>query len=126
MRKKLFLLIFSGLLILSVLTNLYGLTGKVYKVGISVWTGYPTSVKGFKEAMAAGGLIEGVNVRYLYGKSGPDREKQREIVKGFKNAQVDLVYSLTTPGTTIVKEIMPSTTPIVFSIVTYPADWVYR
>lgn len=35
---------------------------------------------------------------------------------------MDLVYSLTTPGTTIIKKIMPETTPIVFSIVTYPAD----
>ena len=35
---------------------------------------------------------------------------------------MDLVYSLTTPGTAIVKEVLPSDTPIVFSIVTYPAD----
>ncbi len=35
---------------------------------------------------------------------------------------MDLVYSLTTPGTIIIKEFMPETTPIVFSIVTYPAD----
>jgi len=72
--------------------------------------------------MTAGGLIEGKNVKYLYGKSGLNPEKQREIVLGFKTAEVDLVYSLTTPGTTIVKKIMPQTTPIVFSIVTYPAD----
>ena len=95
---------------------------KVFTIGISVWTGYPTSVQGFKDAMAAGGFVEGKNVEYLHGKSGPSKEKQREIVQGFKDASVDLVYSLTTPGTTIVKEIMPPDTPIVFSIVTYPAD----
>ena len=122
MRKKLLVLTFSSLFILCSLTLLYGQTGKVYKVGVSVWTGYPTSVKGFKEAMAAGGLIEGKNVKYLYGKSGLKPEKQREIAQGFIDAQVDLVYSLTTPGTNIIKKIMPEATPIVFSIVTYPAD----
>ncbi len=111
MRKKLLVLIFSNLFILGSLMNLYGQTERIYKVGISVWTGYPSSVKGFKEAMATGGLIEGKNVKYFYGKIGLNPEKQREIVLGFKKAEVDLVYSLTTPGTTIVKEIMPRTTP---------------
>lgn len=122
MRKKLIIMTLCSLFILGSLINLYGQTERIYKVGISVWTGYPTNVKGFKEAMARGGLIEGENVKYLYGKSGLNPEKQREIVLGFKKAEVDLVYSLTTPGTIIVKEIMPQTTPIVFSIVTYPAD----
>ena len=95
---------------------------KIYKIGISEWTGYPTSVQGFKEALAAAGLIEGQNVEYLDERSGLDPERQREIAQKFKDAQVDIVYSLTTPGTIIIKEIMPTTTPIVFSIVTYPAD----
>lgn len=113
----------AGVLVLwGTLTNLNGQTAKVYKIGISVWTGYPTSVKGFKNAMTAGGFVEGKNVEYLFGKSGLNREKQREIAKSFREALVDLVYSLTTPGTTIIKEIMPQATPIVFSIVTYPAD----
>ena len=122
MKKKLFVLTFCIFFILGNFAGLSGQTGKVYKVGISVWTGYPTSVKGFKEAMTAGGFIEGKNVQYVYGKSGLNKEKQREIARRFKNAKVDMVYSLTTPGTTIIKEIMPKTTPIVFSIVTYPAD----
>ncbi len=122
MKKKLFLLTLCILFISGSLAGSYGQTGKAYKVGISVWTGYPSSVKGFKEAMAAGGLIEGKNVQYLYEKIGLNKEKQREIALRFKKAKVDLVYSLTTPGTTIIKEIMPGTTPIVFSIVTYPDD----
>ncbi|MBI9086092.1 MAG: hypothetical protein JEZ11_21010 [Desulfobacterales bacterium] len=120
MGKRFLFLTICSIFLISNLPNLYGQTGKTYKVGISVWTGYPTSVKGFKEAMNAGGLVEGKNVKYLYGKSGLEREKQYEIARGFKKEQVDLVYSLTTPGTTIIKEIMPHTTPIVFSIVTYP------
>lgn len=95
---------------------------RVYKVGISQWTGYSTSVQGFKDAMAVAGFIEGQNVEYLCGTSGLDPSRQKEIAQSFRDAHVDLVYSLTTPGTTIVKEIMPETTPIVFSVVTYPAD----
>ena len=95
---------------------------KVYKVGISSWTGYPKSVQGFKESMTKAGLIEGENIQYLYGESGTDKALLTTIANAFKEAKVDLVYSLTTPGTIIIKEIMPETTPIVFSIVTYPAD----
>ncbi len=98
------------------------LASETYKIGVSAWTGYPDSVSGFKDAMAAGGFVEGENVEYMYGKSGIDKEKQRGIARSFRAANVDLVYSLTTPGTIIIKEEMPETTPIVFSIVTYPAD----
>ncbi len=97
-------------------------SNKAYTIGISAWTGYPASVQGFKDAMKRGGFVEGNNVEYLFGKSGLDKEKARRIVEGFRDAEADLVYSLTTPGTTIAKEILPETTPIVFSIVTYPAD----
>jgi len=97
-------------------------SGNMFRIGLSVWTGYPSSVKGFKDAMTAGGLIEGKNVKYLYGKSGPSKEKQVEIAESFKAAGVDLVYTLTTPGTAIIKEVLDPKTPIVFSIVTYPAD----
>ena len=95
---------------------------KVLTVGISVWTGYPSSVNGFKEAMAHGGFVEGKNVTYLHAKSGPSKKKQRDIARGFRDAGVDMVYTLTTPGTAIIKEVLPRETPIVFSIVTYPAD----
>ncbi len=94
---------------------------KVYTIGLSVWTGYPENVSGFKDSMAAEGFIEGENVTYLYGKSGNDKTKQKQIAQDFKD-QADLVYSLTTPGTSIIKDVLPDDLPIVFSIVTYPAD----
>ena len=65
---------------------------------------------------------EGRNIAFLQGEAGADKALQRRAAAGFKAANVDLVYSLTTPGTSIVKEVMPPETPIVFSIVTYPAD----
>lgn len=91
-------------------------------IGLSVWTGYPENVKGFKDALKRGGYIEGKNIRFLIAKSGPDKKQQRKLMEGFREAKVDMVYSLTTPGTIIAKEVLPQTTPIVFSIVTYPAD----
>lgn len=93
-----------------------------FKVGLSVWTGYPESVRGFKQALKEAGLIESKNLTYFYGKSGIDKNKQRKIIQNFRKQKMDLIYSLTTPGTIIAKKLMPNTTPIVFSIVTYPAD----
>jgi len=93
-----------------------------YTVGISVWSGYPQSVNGFKDALTQAGLIEEENVTYLYRNAESSKEKQISIAEEFRDKNVDLVYSLTTPGTIIVKQYMPDSTPIVFSIVTYPAD----
>ena len=93
-----------------------------HTIGVSVWSGYPNNVKGFKDALAESGVIEGKNLKIIYGKSAGNKQKQRDIAESFKQQQVDLVYTLTTPGTSIVKDIMPNSTPIVFSIVTYPAD----
>jgi len=114
------ILLFLGLIL--PLSLSHARTPKIYNVGISTWTGYPDNIKGFKKSMKSGGLIEGKNVRCQIRQSGGDREQQIKIAHEFNRAKVDLVYSLTTPGTTIIKDILPENTPIVFSIVTYPAD----
>ncbi len=93
-----------------------------YKIGLAVWSGYPDCVEGFKQALSDAGLREGEQVEFIQGEVGADKGLQREVAHRLKEADVDLVFSLTTPGTTIIKEVMPDTTPIVFSIVTYPAD----
>lgn len=93
-----------------------------YTIGLAVWSGYPQSVQGFKDGLAEQGLNEGEQVTFIEGDVGADKDLQIQVANRFKSAKVDLVYSLTTPGTTILKEIMNSYTPIVFSIVTYPAD----
>lgn len=74
-------------------------------IGLSVWTGYPDNIRGFKETMAAAGFTENETVTYLYGKSNIDTVTQRAIATQFKDSKVDLVYSLTTPGTVIIKEV---------------------
>jgi len=93
-----------------------------FTIGLSVWNGYPESVRGFKAGLAEGGLKEGKQLKFLLGNSGGNKAKQAEIGQAFQEASVDLVYSLTTPGTTIIKRVLPDSIPIVFSIVTYPAD----
>lgn len=93
---------------------------ELLKIGVSEWTEYPDNVAGFKHSMAEEGFIEGINVEYIYQKSGANNGIQKEIAESFDN--VDLIYSLTTPGTAIIKETVNPQTPIVFSIVTYPAD----
>ncbi len=99
-----------------------GIASERFKIGLAVWSGYPESVKGFKEGLAEQGLIEGQNVTFIQGEKSTNEQLQKNVALSFKNAKVDLVYSLTTAGTNIVKSVMPETTPIVFSIVTYPAD----
>lgn len=93
-----------------------------YTVGIAVWSGYPESVRGFKDGLAELGLVEGEQITFIHGEVGADKTKQKKVAADFNSSGVDLVYSLTTPGTAIVKSIVFEKTPIVFSIVTYPAD----
>ncbi len=104
------------------LVNNFSVFASEFSIGLSVWSGYPESVRGFKDGLASKGLVEGENVRFIQGEVGADKKLQLAVAEKFKAAKVNLVYSLTTPGTTIVKSVMPATTPIVFSIVTYPAD----
>ena len=91
-------------------------------VGISAWSGYPENIKGFKAALEHAGFIEHDSIVYLYRNAQGDRDEQSAIAREFERKQVDMVYSLTTPGTIIIKQQLPASTPIVFSIVTYPAD----
>jgi len=93
-----------------------------YTIGLAVWSGYPECVQGFKDALANKGLNAGKNLTYLQGEVGANKSLQAQVAQQFSAKNVDLVFSLTTPGTTIMKNIMADTTPIVFSIVTYPAD----
>ena len=93
-----------------------------YKIGLAVWSGYPKCVQGFKDGLASKGLFDGQQVSFIYGEVGADKVLQRKVANNLKQANVDLVFTLTTPGTIIIKDVMPITMPIVYSIVTYPAD----
>jgi len=93
-----------------------------YTIGLATWSGYPQCVQGFKDALANKGLVEGKQLTFIQGEVGADKVLQRKVANNLKRQNIDLVFSLTTTGTTIIKEIIPTNTPIVFSIVSYPAD----
>jgi len=112
-------LLFSFAILLSFTINA---TQEKLTIGLSVWSGYPESVRGFKDALAEGGFIEGTDIEFLHRNALSNKESQQKIAAEFLRRDVDMVYSLTTPGTVIIKETLSEQTPIVFSIVTYPAD----
>jgi len=119
---RLRLVIFSLLMLFTLKGAASDYVATDYKIGLAVWSGYPECVQGFKDALASKGLNAGKNLTYLQGAVGANKALQVQVAQQFSAKKVDLVFSLTTPGTTIVKNIMPTTTPVVFSIVTYPAD----
>ncbi len=97
---------------------------KMYTVGISSWGSspdYDENIARFKDALAAQGFIEGKNILYIIRNANSDVEEQLEIAEYFNDKNVDLIYSLTTPGTIIIKSANEKI-PIVFSIVTYPVE----
>lgn len=94
---------------------------EAYKIGVASWSGYPDSIRGFKVGLEKSGIAS-TDYELLVGQTGADKELQKRVAHEFVSKSVDLVYSLTTSGTSVMKDIIPDTTPIVFSIVTYPAD----
>ncbi|PHR98853.1 MAG: hypothetical protein COA78_25695 [Blastopirellula sp.] len=101
---------------------------KMITVGIARWGStleYDRSIEGFKEGLALKGYIEGKNIQFIEKNPEADLAKQHKIIEGFIHQQVDLIFSLTTPGTTIAKaltEKMQSPIPVVFSVCTYPVE----
>lgn len=95
-------------------------------IGIARWVDNPEhnkNIEAFKSALAEAGYIEGKTVAYLEPPaSEADPEKHRALIRSFVSQHVDMMYSLTTPGTLIAKAEAPSTLPVVFSIVTYPME----
>ncbi len=97
---------------------------KIFTVGISQWNSdpdYETNIQGFKAGLAQKGFYAGKNIRYIQKNPYGKIENQIDILQAFVDEKVDLIYSLTTPGTLIAKGVT-SKIPIVFSIVTYPVE----
>lgn len=81
---------------------------------------FDPSVEGFKVGMAAQGYIEGQNITYVYdGPIGNFDEGLKAYAQTLAEQKVDLIFSITTPGTLAAKEVS-SAIPIVFTLVTDP------
>jgi len=116
--------ILGTLLVVGLITFLQPSKQDKIIVGIAQWVSnpqYEKNIQGFKDGLAKEGYREGKNIEFNTKLSSADKEKQRQIVQSFVQAKVDLMYSLTTPGTLIAKK-ATNTIPIVFSIVTYPVE----
>ena len=97
---------------------------KTLTVAIAPWVSndqFKENIRGFKEALARAGFREGVDIRFLTGNAEGDPRRQLELLEEFVDARVDLIYSLTTPGTLVAKGVT-TRIPIVFSIVSYPSE----
>lgn len=97
---------------------------KVIKIGVAGWGSNPEfirNIEGFKDGLAENGYVEGENLQLIIKIPETDLDVQREIIQSFIDMDIDLIFSITTPGTLIAKE-MTSDIPIVFSINTFPVE----
>jgi len=93
-------------------------------IGIAGWGSNPEftrNIEGFKDGLAENGYVEGKSVQFIIKIPETDLDVQREIIQSFIDAEVDLIFSITTPGTLVAKE-MTSEIPIVFSVNTFPVE----
>lgn len=120
------LVVFAGALIFTYRLSTVSVSQPVLRVGISRFVplgneAYNDNIAGFKEALMEAGFVEGETIEYIERTADSNLETQEQIAREFLNEELDLIYSLTTPGTAALKEITASI-PIVFSIVTYPVE----
>jgi len=97
---------------------------KVVTIGIAQWGANPEfmrNVQGFKDGLAENGYIEGENIEFIIENPETDLELQRTIIESFVKQKVDLIFSITTPGTLVAKNVT-SEIPIVFSVCTFPVE----
>jgi len=93
-------------------------------IGIARWATnpeYDKNLEGFKAGLAENGYKEGENVEFIIENPETDLAVQRTIVESFVEKGVDLIFSITTPGTLVAKEVT-SEIPIVFSVNTFPVE----
>jgi putative tryptophan/tyrosine transport system substrate-binding protein len=95
-----------------------------FTIGIAPWIRTPEAeenLAGFKESLAAAGFVEGRNLRIIEESAEGNADRQQNILRDFLARHVQLIYTLTTPGTRIAKE-YAGETPIVFSLISHPVD----
>lgn len=93
------------------------------RIGVLRWVSneeYDRNIDGFKDALSEKGFVEDVDIEYIIANAELNETTQRAMVEDIL-PRVEMVYSLATAGTLIVKE-MVKNKPVVFSIITYPVE----
>ncbi len=131
MRKLTILSVIIGIIVIGVALS-YVSTIKIdkdpskdpFKVGIVKWVTseqFDENISEFKRYLELDEHFHENNLEYLEDISYADKSKHKEIVQRFIDEKVDLIFTQTTSGTLIAKE-MTQDMPIVFSVVTYPVE----
>ncbi len=93
---------------------------KPYRVGVVSFGGGQTEVIiGVQQGMNALGYEEGKNIEYTIIDAGGSNEQAKAAAEGFLSQQVDAIYSVSTPVTLEVAQVIKDI-PIVFNIVSDP------
>ena len=86
-------------------------------VGISQWNENPDfvqAVQGFKDGLKEYGYLEGKNIQYVVKNPESDIENQFDAIQEFVTDKVNLIFTLTTPGTLVAKGVTRRTPYCIF------------
>jgi putative ABC transport system substrate-binding protein len=116
--------ILVGVIVFSLLLTACGGLAKPKTYTIGVINLAPTledAFTGFKQGMTDLGYIEGENVVYIYAGPTGSIDKLDGVAQDLVKAQVDLIFSITTPATQAVqKATADNNIPVVFGVLTDP------
>jgi putative ABC transport system substrate-binding protein len=95
---------------------------KAYTIGvINLAPTLEDAIAGFKQGMTELGYIEGENVTYIYAGPAGSIEELDGIAQDLVKAEVDLIFSISTPATQAAqKATADNNIPVVFGILTDP------
>jgi len=94
---------------------------QLYVIGIiSPGGAYSEAIDGLKDGLAHFGYAEGSNLKYIVKDMVGKSDRAPAMINELLNENPDVIYSLSTPVTTSVKEIVGDRVPVVFNIVGDP------
>lgn len=99
-------------------------TQSTYLIGISEWLNnseFEQTIQGFKDGLKENGFIEGKNIKFIEKSANANIENQIDVIQSFQSEKVDLIFTVSSPGTLIAKGITHNT-PVIFADVNYPVE----
>ncbi len=134
MGYKKHLSLISTLLLVVLLATACGITQpETFSVGVvNLLPTMENTIEGFKAGMIESGYTEGENITYVYPGAAGSLDALETTAQDLMKAEVDLILSITTPGSLAAQKATAGTdTPVVFVAVTDPVgaglvqDWAH-